>query len=328
MSAVADTMARLRAEANEVPLVPAPVPTVAVGWSLYEKAPADSDYWPRGGVVVFIDPSHNVADPESGELRDRYVLVRVGRQGLHWTSLCADEVASVDDGNRPNAHTIRGVPGRRPGAGGDEAQARRRQSPGAVEPRDPAHGRARRAWECGSVSGRGEVSPDRPTRIVIFRPVVRVELVLAPGVGAEEATTVAIASWSAALSGTDDAGEPAAAGWWAQDLHEVAQVVSVELQGAPGPPRAARTHRAATALPASCRTRLRRCRTMLVHQAPRFELDPNDGTRSALATHGGASCFASRCSGSGQVSLGVTTTAFARAGGLARRYVEYKERAA
>lgn len=76
------------------------------------------------------------------------------------------------------------------------------------------------------------VSLDRPIRVVIFRPVVRVELAPARGVGAEEAITIAIASWSAALSGTDDAGAPAAAPWWAQDLHEVAEVVSVELQGA------------------------------------------------------------------------------------------------
>jgi len=108
MRTLADTMARLRAEAGEEPFVPAPVPTVAVGWSVYEKAPADSDYWPRGGVVVHID-IHSVADPDTGELRDRYVLVRVGRQGLQWTSLRADQLAGVDDGNRPNAHTIRGV---------------------------------------------------------------------------------------------------------------------------------------------------------------------------------------------------------------------------
>lgn len=82
------------------------------------------------------------------------------------------------------------------------------------------------------MSGRGEVPQVLPTRVVIFRPVVRVELAVAPGVGAEEATTVAIASWAAALSGTDDAGQPAAAGWWSHDLHEVAEVVSVELQGA------------------------------------------------------------------------------------------------
>lgn len=66
----------------------------------------------------------------------------------------------------------------------------------------------------------------------MFRPVVRVELVPATGVGAEEATTVATASWAAALSGTDAAGAPAAAPWWERDLHEVAQIVSVELQGA------------------------------------------------------------------------------------------------
>lgn len=108
MNALAETLARLRAESDEgSPGQPTP-PAVGVGWSLWEKAPADSDYWPRGGVVVHIDP-HSIADPESGELRDRYVLVRVGRQGLHWTSLCAGEVGSVDDGNRPNAHAIRGV---------------------------------------------------------------------------------------------------------------------------------------------------------------------------------------------------------------------------
>lgn len=82
------------------------------------------------------------------------------------------------------------------------------------------------------MSGSGEVPQVRPTRVVIFRPVVRVELAVAPGVCAEEATTVAIASWAAALSGADDSGAPAAAAWWAEDLHEVAEVVSVELQGA------------------------------------------------------------------------------------------------
>ena len=80
--------------------------------------------------------------------------------------------------------------------------------------------------------GTSEVPRVRPTRVVTFRPVVRVELAVAPGVGAEEATTIAIASWAAALSGTDDAGAPAAAPWWARDLHEVAHIVSVELQGA------------------------------------------------------------------------------------------------
>ena len=82
------------------------------------------------------------------------------------------------------------------------------------------------------MSGAAEVPRVRLTRVVIFTPIVRVELAVAPGVGAEEATTIAIASWAAALSGTDDAGAPAAAPWWAQDLHEVAQIVSVELQGA------------------------------------------------------------------------------------------------
>jgi len=69
-------------------------------------------------------------------------------------------------------------------------------------------------------------------RVVVFRPVIRVELGLVSGVGAEEATTVAVASWSAALSGTDELGDPAAATWWSQDLHEIADVISVELQGA------------------------------------------------------------------------------------------------
>ena len=82
------------------------------------------------------------------------------------------------------------------------------------------------------MSGAAEVPRGRPTRVVIFQPVLRVELAPAPGAGAEEATTVAVASWSAALSGTDDAAAPAAAAWWSNDLHEVAEVVSVELQGA------------------------------------------------------------------------------------------------
>lgn len=108
MSALADTVARLRAESDEGPPGQPSAPVVGVGWTLWEEAPADSDYWPRGGVVVHIDP-HSVADPESGELSDRYVLVRAGRQGLQWTSLCAAEAGVIDDGNRPNAHTIRGV---------------------------------------------------------------------------------------------------------------------------------------------------------------------------------------------------------------------------
>lgn len=137
MSALADTMARLRAEAGGEPLVPAPtIASIGVGWSVYEQAPADSDYWPRGGVVVHVDP-HSIADPESGELLDRYVLVRVGRQGLHWTSLRADELAAVDDGNRPNAHTIRGV-----------CQVVAREL--AATKRKPDDGRALELWSLGA----------------------------------------------------------------------------------------------------------------------------------------------------------------------------------
>ena len=69
------------------------------------------------------------------------------------------------------------------------------------------------------------------TRVVLFRPEVRVTLRILPGVGAEEATTVAIASWSGALCGTDDEGRPAPAEWWAAELFDHARVASVELAG-------------------------------------------------------------------------------------------------
>ena len=107
----ADTLARLRAERGDVPLERAPEPTVSmvgVGWSVWEKSPDGTSYDPRGGVVVHVDP-HSVPDPDTGELVDRFLVVRAGRHGLHWVSLRADQVAAVHDGNRPNAHTIRGV---------------------------------------------------------------------------------------------------------------------------------------------------------------------------------------------------------------------------
>lgn len=69
-------------------------------------------------------------------------------------------------------------------------------------------------------------------RVIVFRPIIRIALATEPGVGAEEATTQAIASWSSALSGADSTGRPAPAAWWGADLYEVAEVVSVELQGA------------------------------------------------------------------------------------------------
>ncbi len=108
---LADTMARIRAEVGDELLRPAPAPTVAdlgVGWSINEAAPADSDYWPRGGVVVHIVPN-GVHDVETGEAIDRYTVVRADRGELHWCSLRADKVGPLGDGNRPNAHTIAGV---------------------------------------------------------------------------------------------------------------------------------------------------------------------------------------------------------------------------
>lgn len=124
---LADTLARIRAEVDSGLLIPAPGSTVAqlgVGWSVWETAPADSDYWPRGGVVLHVDPGADTS-PDTGEVVDRYLVVRAHRGELAFASLRADQVAAVDDGNRPNAHTIRGVcqvaarelaaPKRRPG---------------------------------------------------------------------------------------------------------------------------------------------------------------------------------------------------------------------
>lgn len=81
---------------------------VGVGWSVWEKAPADSDYRPRGGVVVHVVPQAEL-DVETGELLDRYVVVNVYGGKLAWVSLRADQVAPVTDSSRPNASTIRGV---------------------------------------------------------------------------------------------------------------------------------------------------------------------------------------------------------------------------
>lgn len=96
------------------PKAPPTTAMVGVGWSLWERSPEGTWYEPRGGVVVHVDP-RAVLDEESGELLDRYLLVRAvrtpgsERATLHWTSLRADQVAALDDGCRPNAATIRGV---------------------------------------------------------------------------------------------------------------------------------------------------------------------------------------------------------------------------
>lgn len=111
MTAFADTLARLRAEKGDTPLLPAPAPTAAdvgPGWSVWELAPHDSDYWPRGGLVVHVD-HQAVPVPDTGEFVDRYVVVRADRGELRWVSLRADQVAAVGDSSRPNALTIRGV---------------------------------------------------------------------------------------------------------------------------------------------------------------------------------------------------------------------------
>lgn len=106
MTAFAERMATLRA-ANPGPLVShVDDPVVpSVGWSVYEVAPACSDYQPRGGLVVHVDGG--TADPDTGEVGDRYLVVRVGQGRLHWTSLRASQVQAGP--GRPNAHTIRGV---------------------------------------------------------------------------------------------------------------------------------------------------------------------------------------------------------------------------
>ena len=107
---LADTVARIRAEAGDGLLTTASPPTVAqlgVGWSVYEQAPPDSDYWPRGGVIVH--GPWTVVDPDTGEVVDRFVVVRADRGALCWASLRADQLGPVGDGNRPNAVTIRGV---------------------------------------------------------------------------------------------------------------------------------------------------------------------------------------------------------------------------
>jgi dipeptidyl aminopeptidase/acylaminoacyl peptidase len=111
MTTLAERIASVRAQAGDEPLERAPAPTVeqlGVGWSLHEKAPDGTWYGVRGGVVVHIAP-HAAPVPDTGEMVDRYLVVRADRGELNWTSLRADQVAAVDEGCRPNAHTIRGV---------------------------------------------------------------------------------------------------------------------------------------------------------------------------------------------------------------------------
>ena len=106
MSTFTDTMARVRAQVGDGLLEPAPPPTVeqlAVGWSVCETS--TGDYWPRGGVVVHITPD-GAHSAETGEVVDRYTVVRADKAGLHGTSLRADQ---VDPPEEPNAHTITGV---------------------------------------------------------------------------------------------------------------------------------------------------------------------------------------------------------------------------
>lgn len=111
MTAFADTLARVRAETGDTPLERVPTPTtreIGVGWSVWERSPDGTDYDPRGGTVLHVIPN-GVHDEDTGEAYDRYVVVRVGRFGLHWTSLRADQLGPIDDGSRPNAHSIAGV---------------------------------------------------------------------------------------------------------------------------------------------------------------------------------------------------------------------------
>ncbi len=107
----ADRLALLRAQTSDTPLERAAAPTLAdlgVGWSVYEAMPPEGDYWPRGGVVLHVVPN-GATDPETGEVVDRYLVVRADRGALHWVSLRADQLGALGDDNRPNAHTIRGV---------------------------------------------------------------------------------------------------------------------------------------------------------------------------------------------------------------------------
>lgn len=90
------------------PLVSAvddPPATIDLGWSVHEQTPADSDYWPRGGTLAAVIPG-GAANPDTGEVVDRYRLVRVVEGRLAWVSLRSDQVATPQ---RPNASTIRGL---------------------------------------------------------------------------------------------------------------------------------------------------------------------------------------------------------------------------
>lgn len=103
---LAERLTLLRA-AHPEPLVSHvdnPVLPIGVGWSVWEQAPAGTDYSPRGGVVVHVD-AHS-ADPATGEVGPRYLVVRARGGRLSWLSLRAHQLAP---GERPNAYALRGV---------------------------------------------------------------------------------------------------------------------------------------------------------------------------------------------------------------------------
>ncbi len=135
-----DTIARIRAEAGDGPLLPVPPPTVSdlvVGWSVHETADPSTWYDVRGGVIVHVTPN-GAHSPETGEALDRYTVVDVDKGKLCWHSLRADQLAAVDDSCRPNASTIRGV-----------CQVAARELVSGARSRKPDDERALELWSLG-----------------------------------------------------------------------------------------------------------------------------------------------------------------------------------
>ena len=80
-------------------------------------------------------------------------------------------------------------------------------------------------------SWEGEDQPP-PTHVVEFRPVVRVQLAVAPGADAEAVAGAAVAAWQAALHGYDDQGRRWEAEFWGAGAGDAALVLGVEVVAA------------------------------------------------------------------------------------------------
>jgi hypothetical protein len=81
------------------------------------------------------------------------------------------------------------------------------------------------------VNGEGRDDPP-PTHVIEFRPVLRVELAVAPGADAEAVARAAAVQWAAALHGYDSEGRRWEPEFWGVGAGDDALVLGVEAQDA------------------------------------------------------------------------------------------------